>query len=135
MKIVLFMIGTVLLPIGLIGIPVPGVPGTPLVLLAGACYACSSPSTDRWLRRRFRTYGNFMNEWEATGYIAISRRSKALALSMMWLSIAWAATYHTQAVWLRICMVVVAVLVTWCIATRPNPQAAPIQEEGSHASM
>lgn len=121
MRPVLFIVASLLLPIGLVGIPIPGIPGTPLVLLAGLCFAYSSPRTDRWLRQRMRKYGKVRDDWEANGCICIRRRTKIVALSTMWLSISLTALYATSSAPLRVCLLIIAAGVTVYLATRPEP--------------
>jgi len=58
-----FLLGTIFLSLGSIGIFVPLLPTTPLVLLAAACYAKSSPKAhQRLLDNKY--FGPMLRNWE-----------------------------------------------------------------------
>ena len=66
--------------IGAIGVVVPGLPTTPLLLLAAACFARSSPRLYAWLLRN-PTFGPLIEDFRAGRGVSV--RVKATALSMM----------------------------------------------------
>ncbi|MGC8203357.1 YbaN family protein [Aliiroseovarius sp. PTFE2010] len=73
-------LGCVALGIGALGVVLPLLPTTPLVILATMAFAKSSPALHGWLLQN-RTFGPIIADWQAQGVIA--PRYKALALSMM----------------------------------------------------
>ncbi len=73
-------LGALSLGLGIIGIVLPILPTTPLVLLAAFCFGKGSPRLRLWLETH-RTFGPPIRAWETTG--AISRRHKRMALGMM----------------------------------------------------
>jgi hypothetical protein len=77
---VLWVAGTLALLLGIIGIVVPGLPTTPFVLLAGACYMRASPRAHAWLLRN-RTFGPILREWER--HHSVAPRVKRIALATM----------------------------------------------------
>ena len=77
---VLWVAGTLALLLGIIGIVVPGLPTTPFVLLAGACFVRASPRAHRWLLKN-RTFGPMLREWEK--HRSVSRRVKRFGLTAM----------------------------------------------------
>ena len=72
--------GLVSLALGIIGIFLPVLPTTPLVLLAAFCFGRGSPVLRRWLDNH-RTFGPMIADWEATG--AIPRPVKLTACGVM----------------------------------------------------
>jgi hypothetical protein len=54
--------GSIALLLGIIGIVVPGLPTTPFILVAAACYARASERFYRWLLRN-PTFGPLIIEW------------------------------------------------------------------------
>ena len=48
-RVVLWICGSIALLLGIIGIVVPGLPTTPFILVAAACYARASERFYRWL--------------------------------------------------------------------------------------
>ncbi|WP_323038141.1 YbaN family protein [Pararhodobacter sp.] len=105
------------LALGVIGIVVPLLPTTPLLLLAAFCFARSSPLLEMWLIEHPRL-GPPIRDWRAEG--AISTRGKTLAV------VAIAATFGLSVV-LRLPGTVLSIqavtlgLVTLFILTRPSP--------------
>jgi len=90
----LWAAGVFSLILGIIGIVLPGLPTTPFVLLAGACFVRASPRAHAWLLRN-PTFGPMLREWEA--HRSISPRVKRFALTAMLLlgSVSlWALSAH-----------------------------------------
>lgn len=75
-----FVLGVFFLVIAFVGIALPLLPTTPLVLLAAGCFAKSSPRTYRWLVESDR-FGPVLQQWEERR--CVERRVKRLALSMI----------------------------------------------------
>mgnify|MGYP000332855726 CR=1 FL=1 len=72
--------GIVALSLGVIGIFLPVLPTTPLVLLAGFCFGKGSPRLRAWIITH-RSFGPMIADWEATG--AIPRKVKYWACAVM----------------------------------------------------
>lgn len=72
--------GLLALAVGALGVVLPLLPTTPLVILAAFCFSKSSPRLRSWLLNH-RIFGPLIRNWEATGSIA--PRYKAIALTAM----------------------------------------------------
>jgi uncharacterized membrane protein YbaN (DUF454 family) len=75
------MLGTVFLVIGAIGIVLPVLPTTPLLLLAAACYIRGSPRLYHWMLHN-RVFGEFLRNYRAGRGITL--RHKLTALALLW---------------------------------------------------
>jgi len=118
LRIIWTLAGGLALMIGVLGIVLPLVPTTPLLLLAAFCFARASPRLEMWLVEHPRL-GPPIRDWRAEG--AISRRGKALAM------IAITATFGLSLA-LRLPLSVLGIqavtlgAVSLFILTRPNPE-------------
>jgi uncharacterized membrane protein YbaN (DUF454 family) len=80
-RTVWFVLGLLSMTIGLIGIPVPGLPTTPLMILAAACFAKSSQRFYDWIINN-RMFGEHVKNYrEGSG---IPKKSKPIILGTMW---------------------------------------------------
>lgn len=109
MRIVLIICGTICTALGVIGILVPILPTTPFLLLAAACYARSSQRFYDWLLRN-RVFGRYVRDYvEKRG---ISLKVKVITLVLLWTTIILSALLATDALWLRILLIAIAIGVT-----------------------
>lgn len=76
MRVFWFIGGCFALLLAIIGIPLPGLPTVPFLLLAAFCFARSSQRVHDWLINH-RTFGPPINDWNANG--AIRPPAKRLA--------------------------------------------------------
>ena len=72
--------GLVALGLGVLGIFLPILPTTPLVLLAAFCFGKGSPRLRAWIMGHKR-FGPMIDDWNRTG--AIPRRGKRAAILAM----------------------------------------------------
>ena len=79
-KLLLMILGGIFLIIGIIGIFLPLVPTTPLILLSALCWAKSSYRFHVWLLGN-RYFGPMIQNWEQSRIIPL--RIKWLAVIMM----------------------------------------------------
>ncbi|MED5257247.1 MAG: YbaN family protein [Candidatus Thermoplasmatota archaeon] len=76
-----FSLGMIFTGIGLIGVVIPGLPTTPLMILAAACFAKSSQRFYNWIINN-RMFGEHVKNYrEGNG---IPKRSKPVILGTMW---------------------------------------------------
>ncbi len=106
-RMVLYACGVVALILGAIGVVLPGLPTTPFVLIAGACFVRASPRAHAWLLKN-RTFGPILREWEQ--HRSIPRRVKRIGLIMMALTGAASLWFLAGKPWLQ--AMVVAGLIT-----------------------
>jgi uncharacterized membrane protein YbaN (DUF454 family) len=101
--------GTLALGVGIIGIFIPLLPTTPLLLLAAFCYMRSSQRLYAALLRN-RLVGSYvMNYMQGSG---MSIRMKLLTLSLLWLTLGCSVVFATDNLAIRIVLLVVLAAVT-----------------------
>jgi uncharacterized protein len=83
-RILLWIAGSLSLVLGLIGVLLPGLPTTPFILLAAACYARASPRLHQWLLNH-RWLGPMLRDWERDR--SLTRRTKTVAVGSMLLMV------------------------------------------------
>ncbi len=83
-KIALFTVGWLALALGVLGIFLPLLPTTPLVLLASWCFARSSKRFHTWLLNN-ATLGPIISRWEAGEGITPAVRNRALIV--LWITL------------------------------------------------
>ncbi len=93
--------------IGAVGVVVPGLPTTPLLLLAAACFARSSPRLDRWLLAN-QTFGPLIKDYRAGR--GVSARVKVSAISIMAVFVSFALLVPLRGRWLPSAIVLGAAL-------------------------
>jgi len=79
-RIFLILCGLVFVGVAGLGIALPGLPATPFLLLAVACFARSSPRLHTWLVER-SVFAPLIRNWQESR--TIPRRAKILALVMV----------------------------------------------------
>ena len=110
--------GLLALGLGLIGVVLPGLPTTPFVLLAAACFARASPRLHRWLTHH-RFLGPMVRDWEA--HRSLPLRVKWIAILMMGAMVLLSAWQLGGRPWLQgtvLALGLVGAWVVWRIPTR-----------------
>jgi hypothetical protein len=90
--------GALCVLLGVIGIFLPLLPTTPLMLLAAACFARSSRRFHDWLLAN-RTFGPLILEWER--HRSIPRRTKLTAIALMSATLAVSIVFFVEPPWLQ----------------------------------
>ena len=78
-RIIFIFFGCIALILGTIGIFLPGLPTTPLVLLASWCFYKGSPKMREWLLNSF--FGNYIRDYERKG--GMTKGKKVLVITLM----------------------------------------------------
>lgn len=98
--------GVVAVGIGIVGIFVPILPTTPLLLLAAACFIRSSDRLYNWLIGH-RWFGSYIRNYRE--HRAITRRAKVAALVLLWSVIGYSAVAAVSDWWMRALLGAIAV--------------------------
>ncbi len=121
----LVVAGVVSLVLAVAGAILPGLPTTPFVLLAAACFAKSSPRLHAWLLAN-RWLGPMVRDWEANHSLPL--KVKWLATTMMSIMVTLSAWHRLLRPWLAALVVwagLVRAWVVWRIPTRRAPEGPP----------
>lgn len=115
-RIVLIVVGFVSLGLGSLGILVPLLPTTPLVLVAAFAFANSNERLHQWLLDH-NVFGPLIHNWRR--HRAISRTAKALSVLSMAaiLLISW---FLDVAMWIIVAQALTLACVAAFILSRPS---------------
>ncbi len=105
LKLALNIVGILAVLLGIIGIFLPLLPTTPFLLLAAACFARGSKRMHNWLLSH-RLFGEYLRNYEEGR--GIPARAKAIAMLMMWSSLAYTA-WRYEPLWLRLSLLAMGV--------------------------
>ncbi len=111
MKVLLLFLGTLCLVLAIVGIFVPVLPTTPLLLLTAYCYYRSSERMYTWLMSHPHL-GPYIKNFRE--HRMIPRRVKVYILILLWSSLLFCA-YILDPLWLKGLMMAIAIGVTWHI--------------------
>ena len=116
-------LGVLFLSLGMIGVLLPGLPTTPFMLLAAACFARSSKRFYSWLLNN-PLFGEKVRRYRA-GH-GIPQRVKLFAVSLVSLFVGYAALFGipSELLGLRIAVVSVGAFGAWFILSRPTDNGA-----------
>lgn len=117
-RAVLWFCGSLALLLGIIGIFLPGLPTTPFVLVAAACYARASEPFYRWLLNN-PAFGPLIIEWRR--HRSIPFRIKILAITLMSLTICVSIWTLSAMPWIQGMLAFIGIataLVLWRIPSR-----------------
>lgn len=111
------LVGTFFLAIGFVGIIIPVLPTTPLLLLAAACYLRGSERLHRWMIEN-RIFGEFIRDYtEGRG---IKPRQKVITLAFLWMTISFSALYLIENLLVRILLFLIAMAVSIHVIALPS---------------
>ncbi len=103
------VLGTIALALGFIGIFLPVIPTTPLVLLAAACYMRGSERLHGWLLES-KWFGETIRTYQAGQ--GLRKATKVRAIGLMWIVITISAVFYVDSLPVRVVMFGTAILVT-----------------------
>jgi uncharacterized membrane protein YbaN (DUF454 family) len=113
-----FFAGTVSLVLGAVGMVLPLLPTTPLLLLAVGCYCKSSERMTRWVLTN-NYFGNYIRRYrEGKG---IPLKTKIVALATLWVTISFSAFFIVNRWWIvQLILFAIAIAVTIHIIRLPT---------------
>ena len=105
----LIISGILSMIVAIIGIFLPLVPTTPLLLLAAACFAKSSDRFYKWLVNN-RYLGSFIRNYRDRK--GVHFKIKAGALTFMWAVMLYTALFVIKILIIKIILIIIAIAVT-----------------------
>jgi len=118
--------GTLCVALALLGLFLPVLPTTPFLLLAAVCYARSSGRLYNWLMTN-RWFGAYIRNYREGRGMPLWH--KVLAISLLWLTIGYAAWFVVPQWWVKVILLGIAVAVTTHLlkteSARLEPQESP----------
>ncbi|WLR56994.1 YbaN family protein [Mesobacillus subterraneus] len=108
-KAILITLGTLSIILGVVGIVVPLLPTTPLILLGAACYVKASEELYQKLIKN-KWLGGYIKDFREKNGITL--KNKVLSLSLMWISILGSILFLKIHFWLAAVLIVIAVTVS-----------------------
>ena len=111
MRYLYILLGTLSMIVGIIGIFLPVLPTTPLLLLTAWCYYRGSDRLYEWLMEH-PYFGRHIKNFRENKII--SRNVKACTLALLWASLLFCACI-LHPIWLKCLMMAIAIGVTWHI--------------------
>lgn len=115
----LWLAGSVSLLLGLIGVLLPGLPTTPFVLLAAACYAKASPRLHAALLQH-RLTGPLLRDWEK--HRSLTRRTKTIAVVSMVVMVSFSIWSFSHRPIAQAVLVVLGAVGAWVVLRIPTRQ-------------
>tara|TARA_B100001769_G_scaffold262014_1_gene243987 strand:- start:143 stop:568 length:426 start_codon:yes stop_codon:yes gene_type:complete len=107
--------GSVFVVLGAFGVILPGLPTTPFLILAAACYIRSSQRLYDWLIAN-KTFGPYLKDYrEGKG---IPRRAKKIALVMMTIFVGYAVLFALDDLIVRIVVLILGMIGFYYVAYR-----------------
>ena len=111
--------GFVFVGLAAIGAVLPILPTTPLLIVAAACFARSSPRFYNWLLAN-RVFGPLIREWRATGSIPFG--AKVWAVTLIVLIGGASLVFFVSAWWARLVMGASLLAVIVWLVRRPTAE-------------
>ena len=121
-RVLLMIAGTISLAFAIIGIVLPLIPTTPLLLLTAACYCRSSERLYSWLINN-KWFGEYIRNYrEGKG---IPLKTKIFALTILWVTISISSLFLVPILIVQVVLLVVAVAVSIHILRLPTYRRNP----------
>jgi len=109
--------GLILLGFGIVGFFVPGLPGTPLLLVAAWLFSMSNERLHRWTTTN-KWFGRAVADYHAG--LGIRRRVKAISVAAVIVVVSYSVLVALDALWLRSLVAGLGLYGIYFILTRPT---------------
>ena len=109
MRILYLILGFLSLAIGVIGIFLPLIPTTPLLLLAAFCFSRSSKRFEVWLENT-KIYKLYVADFRQTGTIAKARKKKILISIYILMAI---SIYFAPLIFIKVLLFALTIFMTY----------------------
>jgi uncharacterized protein len=117
MKPLLIFLGSLCVLLAIIGIVMPLIPTTPLLLLAAICYARSSEKLHHWLLNT-KWLGEYIKSFqEGRG---IPAKAKYTAIVVLWLSSGYSIFFLIPILWVKVILLGIVLYITYFIWSIKN---------------
>lgn len=110
-----FILGFLSLSLGIIGIIVPGLPTTPLVLLAAFFFSKSSKRFHQWLLNN-RIFGKYIKDYQENPSITL--KTKIISQLMMWVMICYSVFFLMEYLPAKIIVLSLGLVGSWYVLIR-----------------
>ncbi|WP_240508027.1 YbaN family protein [Virgibacillus indicus] len=111
-KMFLIIAGSLSLGLGVLGIFLPLLPTTPLLLLAAACYVRSSDKLYEWLITN-KYFGSYIENYRMGKGIPL--KAKIIGVSVLWISMLYTVVFVIPLMAVKILLILIAAYFTWFI--------------------
>lgn len=111
-RVLLIILGWICVMLATLGVVLPLLPTTPFLLLAGWCFARSSPRFHHWLLHR-SWFGSYLRHWQQNRALPKGAKPKAVALILVTFAV---SIYFVPLLWVRIlllCMMFMLLIMMW----------------------
>lgn len=111
-RVLLIILGWICVVLATLGVVLPLLPTTPFLLLAGWCFARSSPRFHHWLLHR-SWFGSYLRHWQQHRALPKGAKPKAVALILVTFAV---SIYFVPLLWVRIlllCMMFMLLIMMW----------------------
>lgn len=115
-RLLLIAAGLLALGLGLLGAVLPGLPTTPFVLLAAACFARASPALHRWLLHN-RLTGPMLRDWLT--HRSLTRRVRWVAVGSMSAMVMVSIWVFRGQAWLQLVLLAAGLIGAWVVLRIP----------------
>ena len=121
-RVLLVAGGTLCVALAVLGLFLPVLPTTPFLLLAAFCYARSSERFYHWLMTN-RWFGAYIRNYREGKGIPLWH--KVVAITLLWLTIGYAAGFVVPQWWVKGIMLGIAVAVTFHLVKTKTARSVP----------
>ena len=119
----LVSVGILSVTLGTVGIVVPLLPTTPLLLLAAACFVRSSDRLYGWLIGH-RLFGSYIQNYRE--HRAVTWQTKVFTLVLLWITIGYSALAVLSSWVIRAILLVIALAVTAHVLSLKTLKKGPL---------